>query len=68
MLLSYQERLIAEKTELSDRLDKLRTFNNSGQQFAALAYAEQGRLLEQEHVMQRYLEILVQRIAAFPVT
>jgi hypothetical protein len=60
----YQERVVAEKKELDDRLSKLVAFIG-GTVFLALPAAEQIRLADQSHAMQQYSDILGQRIAAF---
>lgn len=64
----YQQRVVAERDELEARLAALRIFIAGGSVFDSLPGAEQGQLLEQEHVMARYLAILEQRIARFPVS
>ena len=61
---AYQERVLAERRELSERLDKLRTFNNSAT-FVALPYKERGRLTRQYMAMSTYLDILDERVFAF---
>ena len=61
---AHQERVIAEKAELDDKLSKLTTFL-TGSVFASLDKGEQARLIEQEAVMIQYSGILAARIAAF---
>lgn len=60
----HQERVVTEKRELDDRLEKLRAFIETPV-FAGLDPAEKGRLWQQVGVMQWYSEILGARIAAF---
>lgn len=60
----YQQRVVDEKNELSERLEKLRTFINS-ERFLAISYKERNLLKNQRVVMQEYLEILIQRIELF---
>jgi hypothetical protein len=61
---AFQERVIDEKAQLDDRLDKLSAFlkRASSQQVPG---PERARLLLQENVMQQYSRILAERIAAF---
>lgn len=65
----HQQRVVTEKAELEEKLGKLRTFFNTST-YAAMADAqngreEQDRLNEQADVMDRYIAILRERIAAF---
>jgi hypothetical protein len=60
----HQERVVAEKRELDEKLVKLGAFLE-GSFFPTLSADEQGRLTEQASVMKRYSEILGDRIAAF---
>ncbi len=64
MLLPHQERVVSERAELSDKLTKLATFLD-GEIFHGLDYKEQTRLFKQRVVMEWYLSILDERIAAF---
>jgi hypothetical protein len=66
MYLAYQERVVEEQKELSEKLYKLQTFNN-GPTFSALPAAEQVRLMRQYLTMSDYLQVLKERIAAFRV-
>lgn len=59
----HQQRLIGERAELGDKLEKLRTFM-AGEAFLALPEAERFRLAEQAVVMDQYHKILSARIAA----
>jgi hypothetical protein len=63
-MLEYQERVVAERKELHERLTKLRQFN-AGAIFPQLPEAERGRLTRQCMVMSTYLSILNERIMAF---
>ncbi len=60
----HQERVIVEQKELSEKLDKLRTFVG-GHSFSGVLRAEQLRLMRQLLAMSTYLDILNERIAAF---
>jgi hypothetical protein len=61
---TFQERVIAERNELADRLGKLRTFLLT--QFCqSLVEAERERLQQQSEAMDIYLDVLNERIAAF---
>ena len=60
----HQERVVAEKTELSDKLSKLLAFFQSPI-FSTLSEAEQSRLRNQARFMDGYSAVLAERIAAF---
>ena len=60
----FQERVVTEKTELDDKLTRLRPFLQ-GDVFRGLPADEQDRLTRQERVMTEYSGILADRIAAF---
>jgi hypothetical protein len=60
----HQERVVAEKHELDDKISKLTAFVG-GTIFASLDDAERSRLSIQLQHMNGYSEILGQRIAAF---
>lgn len=60
----FRDRVIAEKNELGERLEKLRAFIGT-EKFAALPSDEKERLQAQSEHMGMYLSILVARIAAF---
>jgi uncharacterized protein YbaP (TraB family) len=62
--LPYQQRVINEKKEINDRLEKLYTFLNS-ETFSSLEKLEQKRLERQAFVMEMYDDILTERINAF---
>jgi len=61
---SFQERVIAEKSELDEKRRKLLEFFITDT-FRSLDQAEKDRLRSQHSVMGVYSEILLQRIAAF---
>ncbi|TDS73412.1 hypothetical protein [Comamonas sp. JUb58] len=62
----HQQRVVDEKHELDEKLQKLTTFINS-EKFAEIVKDEdeRGRLVCQEDVMKDYSAILAERIAAF---
>ena len=60
----HQERVVTEKKELDEKIDKLKVFL-LGETFSTLPEDEQMRLIDQKNVMQQYSEILRARIAAF---
>lgn len=60
----HQERVIAEKTDLDDKLSKLLAFFQTPV-FASLPEAERSRLRNQARFMDGYLAVLEERIAAF---
>lgn len=61
----HQQRVIDEKIELDNRLEKLCLFSNS-RTFASLPIAEQERMNTQRHLMCALSAVLGARIAAFP--
>jgi hypothetical protein len=62
----HQQRVVDEKKELDDKLDKLKAFIETSPVFKSLHADERGRLGRQFDVMAEYSSILSQRIAAFP--
>lgn len=60
----HQQRVIEEKGQLSERLDKLETFVG-GAIYSSLPAPEQSRLSRQLLIMQLYEQVLSERIAAF---
>lgn len=60
----YQQRVVDEKNELDERLEKLVAFSNSDF-FAGLPAAEQERMNTQRHLMCGLSAVLGARIAAF---
>ena len=61
---AYQERVVTEKTELDDKLSRLRPVVVSDK-FKSLPPAEQERMERQLGLMEKYSEVLGERIAAF---
>ena len=61
----FQQRVIEEKAELDDRLEKLDAFGRTDL-FASLPDDEQRRLNLQHSLMEQYSAVLADRIAAFP--
>lgn len=62
---SHQQRVVDEKKELDEKLDRLKAFIEAGPVFKTLHEDERGRLGRQFDVMAEYSSILSQRIAAF---
>lgn len=60
----YQERVIAEKAELDEKLQKLVAFSET-EIFNGLPEDERERLHQQAEYMQLYSDVLGKRIAAF---
>jgi hypothetical protein len=60
----HQERVVAEKAELSEKLDKLESFHDTAI-YAGLPPAEQSRLTRQMYIMKLYEQVLAERISAF---
>lgn len=63
-LLPHQQRVVAEKDEVSERLSKLLAFFQ-GPIFPTLSEAERSRLRNQARFMDGYAAVLEERIAAF---
>ena len=61
---SYQERVIEEKQELDDRIDKLESFLLSGRA-GAVVEDEIQRMNRQCAAMKEYSDVLGERIDAF---
>jgi hypothetical protein len=61
---AHQKRVIDEKAELSEKLEKLEIFLG-GAAHAGLPPAEQTRLSRQFLIMQLYEQVLSERISAF---
>ena len=66
MLQPHQERVITERSELAMKVDKLTEFL-LGDIFKGLDERERMRLMKQHTFMERYLQVLDERICAFPV-
>lgn len=64
-LAPHQQRAVAEKSELDDKIAKLSAFIDEGGIFATLDDAEQVRLRFQLVAMRMYSDALGSRIAAF---
>jgi hypothetical protein len=62
----HQQRVVAERLDLAEKLTKLHEFINTPT-YTALPDDEQGRLVLQLDAMRGYCDILNQRIKAFPV-
>jgi hypothetical protein len=60
----HQQRVVEERAQLSDKVDKLETFVGS-RTYTQLLPAEQARLQRQLHIMQLYEQVLSERISAF---
>lgn len=60
----HQQRVIDEKRELDERLEKLCLFSN-GNTFLTLPIMEQERMNTQRHLMCMLSAVLGERIAAF---
>jgi hypothetical protein len=61
----HQQRVVDEKKELDEKLDKLKAFIETSPIFKGLHQDERGRLNRQFDVMAEYSSILAQRIAEF---
>lgn len=66
-LAPHQERVVAERAELHERLEKLVAFVND-ERFGSLDHDEQRRMQRQVRAMCDYREVLDERIAAFEVS
>lgn len=60
----HQERVVAEKSELDEKVEKLGSFVH-GSVYASLAEPERKRLMRQLCLMRDYSTVLGDRIAAF---
>lgn len=63
---AHQQRVVDEKRELNEKLDKLKAFIETSSIFKSLTADERGRLGKQFDAMAEYSSILSQRISAFP--
>jgi len=61
----HQERVVTEKKELDEKLNKLKTFITENPTFKTLPEGERRRLNRQWDVMLEYSNILAARIEAF---
>lgn len=65
-MLPHQQRVVDEKSDLDEKLSKLRDFcSQRGGIFDSLPTEEKQRLTEQEGHMAAYSDVLARRIAAF---
>lgn len=64
MMQLHQQRVINEKSELSEKLSKLESFLSSPL-FSTISGAEQAKLSRQFLIMQLYEQVLSERISAF---
>lgn len=65
-LLPHQQRVVDEKAELDEKLERLIAFIGSGK-YLDLSDSEMVRLLRQSNYMTDYSKVLGERIAAFEV-
>lgn len=67
VLQPHQQRVVDEKHELDEKLEKLTAFIEANPLFAspAIAEAERCRLRRQHEAMSLYSQVLGERIAAF---
>jgi len=61
---THQQRVVSEKSELDEKLEKLNTFGR-GEMFLTLPEAEQEPLIRQSNIMDDYSKVLAERIRAF---
>lgn len=61
----YQERVIAEKVALDEKIVNLSGFVRSGMDLACVPIAEQCRLISQLTIMRAYSSVLEDRIACW---
>ena len=62
----FQQRVVDEKNDLHEKIEKLSAFIET-ETFIKLPFDEQGRLKAQQTAMEKYREILLDRIANFKV-
>lgn len=60
----YQQRVVNEESELTDKLNKLTAFFETDR-YKALHDAEQERMYRQSQHMSKYRDVLLERIQAF---
>lgn len=60
----HQQRVVDEKADLSAKLDKLESFQDTAI-YSSLPAAEQSRLTRQLFIMKLYEQVLEERISAF---
>ena len=61
----HQQRVVNERDDLQDRIEKLVAFIDASPIFRTVGEEEQVRLLHQQDYMGNYLNVLNLRIAAF---
>jgi hypothetical protein len=62
----HQQRVVEERSDLAQRLERLRAFLRSDTCAQLVHEDERGRLVRQSVYMASYLQVLDERIAAFP--
>lgn len=62
---SYQDRVVEEKRELDEKIEKLTAFIFKGSAYKTLPEDEQNRLNRQHAIMTGYSQVLGERIANF---
>jgi hypothetical protein len=63
----HEERVVAEKRELDEKLVKLAEFiSGPGKIFSGLDFVDRSLLMEQYACMLKYSRILTERITRFP--
>jgi hypothetical protein len=65
LLKPHQQRVVAEKDDLCKKAKALSDFIGLDETFDTLDPMEQGRLRVQNDLMWQYVEVLMERIAAF---
>ena len=61
----WQERVVQEHKELSDKLGKLNVFLANDEALKVLSNKQVALLIAQSHAMTNYLDILDRRISSF---
>lgn len=64
-MLEFQKRVIEEKKELDEKINKLFNFIYNSGAFTLVEDAEQDRMRDQFEIMNRYSQILGKRIKNF---
>lgn len=64
-LAPHQQRVVDEKTELDDKIVKLRAFMSNNKIYGELEQVDRLLLQAQANAMERYSELLGKRIARF---
>ena len=63
----HEQRVLVEKEQLDERLRNLTRFIDKAPAFNELAPEDKTLLRQQQDLMERYSEVLGERIARFPV-